>query len=299
MAEFNDNNKKRSGTTGEMVQRQHANATTTPEMREFIRSSDMSVAALARLLKISESTVRKWKKRDTVEDAPHVARHLQTTLTLVQEYVVVALRKSLLLPLDDLLRITQQFINPDVSRAGIARCLKRHGVSRVNEVKENEDFQCEDGIGIPDAERIRLQLEVLPTHESIESDISRAALANAIAKGDSEAVVNVGAQLLPKLGDDPAQYKLFVAHDPATNWVYVDIFEDDIIEASSRYMSYALRQGPFQIRRQLADNYSEFMRRYRLIEIEQIEQIDQLNVEAGPVNGRSRQGKDIQDNIKT
>jgi len=291
LARNNDNNNKQSGASGEMGQRQHANATTTPEMREFIRNSELSVAALARLLKISESTVRKWKNRDTVEDASHLARHLQTTLKPVQEYVVVALRKSLLLPLDDLLQVTQKFINPDVSRAGIARCLKRHGVSRVNEVKEHEEFHCDDGIGIPDAERIRMQVEYRVTQQAIESEISQAALANAIAKGDSDAVVNVGAQLLPSLGDDETEYKLFVAHDPDTNWVYVDIFTDDIVEASGRYMSYALREGPFAIRRQIAENYSEFLRRYRLIEVESItkSEVDPVSI----ANSRSIDHSDV------
>lgn len=34
-----------------------------------------------------------------------------------------------LLPTDDLLVVTREFINPAVSRAGLGRCLRRHGVS--------------------------------------------------------------------------------------------------------------------------------------------------------------------------
>ena len=36
-----------------------------------------------------------------------------------------------LLPLDDLLAITHEFINPAVSRSGLDRCLRRHGVSNL------------------------------------------------------------------------------------------------------------------------------------------------------------------------
>ena len=43
--------------------------------------------------------------------------------------MVVELRKTLLLPLDDLLVVTREFIHPEVSRSGLDRCLRRHGVS--------------------------------------------------------------------------------------------------------------------------------------------------------------------------
>ena len=42
---------------------------------------------------------------------------------------MVEIRKLLLLPLDDLLVVTRKFINPDVSRSGLDRCLRRFGVS--------------------------------------------------------------------------------------------------------------------------------------------------------------------------
>ncbi|MBV1928836.1 MAG: hypothetical protein KUG81_04925 [Gammaproteobacteria bacterium] len=60
-------------------------------------------------------TIRIWKDRDFVEDASHAAHRLQTTLSSAQEIVVVELRKLLLLSLDDLLVVTREFINPDVS----------------------------------------------------------------------------------------------------------------------------------------------------------------------------------------
>ena len=45
--------------------------------------------------------------------------------------VVIELRNTLLLPLDDLLAVTREFLNPDVSRSGLDRCLRRHGVSNL------------------------------------------------------------------------------------------------------------------------------------------------------------------------
>ena len=56
------------------------------------------------------------------------AHCLQTTLTTAQEAVVVALRKMILLPLDDPLAVTREFLCEQVSRCGLERCLRRHGV---------------------------------------------------------------------------------------------------------------------------------------------------------------------------
>ncbi len=47
-----------------------------------------------------------------------MAHRLQTVLTPAQETVVVHLRRTLLLPLDDLLAVTREFICPNVSYVG-------------------------------------------------------------------------------------------------------------------------------------------------------------------------------------
>lgn len=52
-------------------------------------------------------------------------------LTSAQEEVAVVLRRSLLLSLDDLLSVVREFLNPDVSRSGLDRCLRRHGVANL------------------------------------------------------------------------------------------------------------------------------------------------------------------------
>jgi hypothetical protein len=46
----------------------------------------------------------------------------------------LSLSQSLYLALDDLRYITRQYINAEVSRAGLARLLKREGMSRLEEV---------------------------------------------------------------------------------------------------------------------------------------------------------------------
>jgi len=83
----------------------------------------------------TERTIRTWMSPDFVEDISHTALRLQTTLTPAQEVVVVELRKLLLLPLDDLLVVTKEFINAEVSRSGLDRCLRPHDVSRLRDLK--------------------------------------------------------------------------------------------------------------------------------------------------------------------
>ncbi len=267
------------------MKKQHANATTTPEMRAFIHESDLSTAFLARLLKISESTVRKWRKRDTLSDASHTPKQLNTTLSQAQEYVVVELRTRLLLSLDELLIVCRQFINPNVSRAGLQRCLKRHGISRLTDMQEGgEVFDADNPHS--SVTPVKVKLEDTKENNILLSDISPEAMRavlNRSAPIEDHEVVQVNVTALPDFDDnnqsdtlpkEKKQRRLLVANDPASRWVYVDIYDGNEKEAASRYMSYVLNKAPFHIRRILAGNYSEFLSRFRLLS----DAIDDLNL---------------------
>jgi transposase-like protein len=82
----------------------HKNARTTPAIRRELRESPLPIAELARRYHLSKATVRKWRRREDGADRSHRPHHLHTTLSPAQEAVVVALRQTLLLPLDDLWR---------------------------------------------------------------------------------------------------------------------------------------------------------------------------------------------------
>jgi len=51
----------------------------------------------------------------------------------------VALRKTLLLSLNDRLVVTREFIHPEVSRSGPDRCLRRHGVADLKALLPKEE----------------------------------------------------------------------------------------------------------------------------------------------------------------
>lgn len=261
------------------MSKQHANATTTPEIREFIRHSDLPTAVLARLLKISESTVRKWRKRESVIDASHVPKQLNTTLNQEQEYVVVALRTRLMLSLDELLHVCKQFINANVSRAGLQRCLKRHGVSRLADMQELDETS-----NIEAHDTVQVQLEDTKEKEQLISEISPQAMRAVLNRDNDlteEEVVQVNVTLLPEFSAGQSegtthtmkktshrqvsQRRLLIANDPKSSWVYVDLYDGNEAEAASRYMSHVLTKAPFHIRRILAENYNEFLSRFRLL----------------------------------
>ncbi len=116
----------------------HKQATTTPKIRAAIQASTEPAWMVAERYGISEQTVWKWRNRDDVHDRSHTPHRLQTTLTPAQETVAVALGKALLLPLDDLLAVVREFLNPHVSRSGLDRCLRRHGVGNLQALKPKE-----------------------------------------------------------------------------------------------------------------------------------------------------------------
>ncbi|ACN15203.1 transcriptional regulator (Fis family protein) [Desulforapulum autotrophicum HRM2] len=115
----------------------HKNARTTPAQRAFIqKASQTSISDLADKFGVSETTIRRWKKRKSVIDNPHTPKTIKTAMTREQEIVVVLLRICLHLGLDDLLQVVQRFVFPGCSRSSLNRLLKRYHISRLISFKE-------------------------------------------------------------------------------------------------------------------------------------------------------------------
>ena len=85
--------------------------------------------------RVSEATAHKLKARSTLQNRSHTAHTLETTLSPAQESVAVELRRTLLLFLNDLLAIAPEFLHSAVSRSGLDRCLRRHGLGNLNALK--------------------------------------------------------------------------------------------------------------------------------------------------------------------
>jgi transposase InsO family protein len=208
-----------------MLVRLHSEATTTPKIRAEIQASNEAAWVLADQHGISEQTVYKWRHRDGVEDKSHTPHRLQTTLTPAQEAVAVSLRQTLLLPLDDLLAVVREFLNPNVSRSGLDRCLRRHGVSNLRELKGK-------------APKPKPKPSAFKAYEP--------------------GYVHIDVKYLPQMQDETKRRYLFVAIDRATRWVFIRIFSAKSAANARRFLRDLERACPLNIRTILTDNGKEF-----------------------------------------
>ena len=80
--------------------------------------------------------------------------------SIVAKNGAVVLRKSLLVSTDDLLAVVREFLNPEVSRSGLDRCLRRHGAGNLRDLQaqsprpkhkacKTAHLDCEDGKDAP------------------------------------------------------------------------------------------------------------------------------------------------------
>ena len=201
----------------------HKQATTTPKVRAAIQSSDDAGTVLAERFGVTAQTVYKWRKRDNVEDRSHTPHRLQTTLTPAQEAVAVALRKTLLISLDDLLAVVREFLNPNVSRSGLDRCLRRHGVGNLRNLQVKQ---------------------ARPKHSAF--------------KAYEPGYIHIDVKYLPQMADESRRRYLFVAIDRATRWVFIRIFTAKTSANARRFLRDLERTCPIRIRTILTDNGKEF-----------------------------------------
>ena len=108
----------------------------------------------------------------------------------MQAYLVVELRKRLLLPLDDLRMVAREFVCPERPRSAVDRCLRRRGVARLVD-------------RLPEAEG----QPPLPKP----------------FKADEPGFVHVDPKDLPRMPDKAEHRDLIAAIDRASRWAYFEI----------------------------------------------------------------------------
>lgn len=125
----------------------HKRATTTHAIRTAIQQSKESVKAIAEHYSLSQTTVRKWKSRATVEDLPMGKKNrCSTVLSSFEEEMIVRLRVLTQLSLDDLFVVLIESI-PHLKRTTLYNCLRRHGVDKLPKeeiTREKKAFQSYD-----------------------------------------------------------------------------------------------------------------------------------------------------------
>ena len=211
----------------------HAQARTTPRTRAEIKASSAPLVELAERYNITRATAAKWKSRETQQDLSHRPHKLSTTLTPGEEAIAVELRCLTLLPLDDLVAVVREFINPHVSRSGLDRCLRRHGVANLR------DLQAQARVDAGEAQA--------PTKTF---------------KDYEPGFLHMDVKYLPQMPDEAARRYLFVAIDRATRWVFMHIYADQSESSSVNFLERLHAAAPMKITTLLTDNGSQFTDRF-------------------------------------
>lgn len=114
----------------------------------------------------------------------------------------MALRKTLLVSLDGLLAVVREFLNLDVSRSGVDRCLRRHGVGNLRDLK---------------AKAAR------PKHSGF--------------KAYEAGYIHVDVTYLPRMADQTSRRYLCVAIDRATRWVFIRVYKRKTAANARRFFA--------------------------------------------------------------
>jgi hypothetical protein len=80
----------------------------------------------------------------------------------------------------------REFLNPNVARSGLDRCLRRHGVGSLRNLKAKDDK---------------------PKHSGF--------------KAYEPGYIHIDVKYLPQMADETSRGYLFVAIDRATRWVFI------------------------------------------------------------------------------
>ncbi|AZU03816.1 transposase ISRme5 [Glycocaulis alkaliphilus] len=205
-----------------MELRLHANARTTPATRRYIQTCGKPVAVLSAELGVSETTIRRWRARSEVADRPHVPHTLKTSMSGVEEALAVELRCHVGLSLDDALEVMRRCVKPDLSRAALHRCWRRHGISA--------------------------------------RPVQARARTGVFETGQPAGFIHVDVKHLTRLNRQPAY--AFIAIDRATRFVHLDIFNTRSAANAAAFFERFLESFPLKVHTVLSDNGSEFTDRF-------------------------------------
>ncbi len=125
--------------------------------------------------------------------------------------------------------MTREFLNERVSRSGLDRCLRRHGVSDLKALLPR------DANGKPAYQPF---------------------------KDDAPGFVHVDVKYLPQMPDEDQRRYRFAAIDRATRWVYVEILPEKSAACAQGFLTNLLQAAAFKITNILTDNGKESTDRF-------------------------------------
>jgi hypothetical protein len=204
-----------SGQGAGVLNSLHKQATTTPKIRAAIQAFSEPAWLVADRYGLREKTVWKWRNCGGVYDRSNSSHRLQTP-SRAQEAVAVV--QTLMLLFDDLLSVVREFLNPNVSRSGLDRCLRRLRVLKPKAPK--------------------------PAHKPF--------------KAYDPCYLRIDVKYLQQLSDEKCRRYLFVAIDRATRWVFVRIDPAKTKADARRFLRELERAAPMKITRVLKNDGKEF-----------------------------------------
>lgn len=121
-----------------MQQNYHHNAKTNVHFRSQIQSNNSKRnAELVEQLGVSKQTISKWKNRNFNTDASSRPHHIEYALTGIETALVISLRSSSWLPLDEVFEMLLEQ-NKLISRISVYRCFVKNGLNKVPQLKRDE-----------------------------------------------------------------------------------------------------------------------------------------------------------------
>ena len=128
--------------------------------------------------------------------------------------------------LHGLLAVVREFLNPNVSRSGLDRCLRRHGVGSLRDLKAKDER---------------------PKHSGF--------------KAYEPGYIHIDVKYLPQMANETSRRYLFVAIDRARRFVLNAVYRNKTAANARRFLRDLERACPISIRTVLTDNGKEFTER--------------------------------------
>ncbi len=168
----------------------HPTAKTTFNIRKEIKENkeNLTLRQQTKKYNINLSTVFKWRHREDFKDKKHGAIKPAKSISDLEEHIICEIRKTTLLPLDDLLDVVKG-LGIKITRSSLARALQRNDLSNLSKYIKS------------------LNEEDKPSHSKF--------------KEYKAGYVHIDIKYLPKI--DGKRTYLYVAIDRSTRIVFVDI----------------------------------------------------------------------------
>ena len=135
--------------------------------------------------------------------------------------------------MDDLVAVVREFIHPSISRSGLDRCLRRHGVANLRQLQAK---------ALADAGETPPPVKTFKDYEP--------------------GFVHMDIKYLPQMPDESQRRYLFVAIDRASRWVFMRIYANQSKVSSVDFLNRLERAAPMKIIKLLTDNGSQFTDRF-------------------------------------